>query len=140
MNYCDAKVWNKNSKFQYFGCHATTIENGEKIIKEGFYPNSLFSTEHKFFQSIQVGESHGNKYIMLLVLFNVKNVLYDKDEEKRKKYEPKPWDFHKYCENLKKDKIDLIYESNSVLLLNPKNVTIFGYIMCDHKDYCVHYY
>ena len=135
MNYCDAKIWNKKSKFQYIGCHATSIENSRKIMKEGFYPNGCLSTEEKFFQSIQVGERIGDKYIILLVLFKVKNVIYGE----HKKYRPSPWDWDRYCENLKKAKIDLSYDGYCVTLLNPKHTTIFGYILCDNDKYYIRY-
>jgi len=58
-------------------CIIVNQKYGIKIIKNGFYENSLFTCEH-IRQSIQVGERLSSKYIILLCNFNVITILYVK--------------------------------------------------------------
>jgi hypothetical protein len=134
MNYCNSKLWNKYTNFNKIGYHATSIENYKKITKNGFFNNSLFTCDH-IRQSIQVGERLSDKYIILLCLFNIKNIVYNLD-----KFKTIPFDYNKLIENLKKNKIDGSFEGNTLLILNPNNISIFGFIVCEKNNYCIHYY
>jgi len=131
MKYCIASKWSKNTKIPYVGYHATSIANSESILRSGFRPNSLFTCEN-IYQSLQVGERHGPKYVILLCLFNVHHVL---DNEEKSKYEPNPWNWEKYLENLRKAHIDSSLEGYTTLILKASQVTIFGRIICDKKKY-----
>jgi len=143
MPYCQAVKYITNTHLPIMGFHATSIKIANRIKKSGFNINSLF-THTDLTQSVQVGQRHGNKYIILCCLFNVDNVTTW--NVANKEYRPTGMEplesYDILLKNIKKYKLESVYQSNqySFLIAKKHSVVIVGYIMCNKSENTYHLY
>lgn len=137
LPYCEGKEWSKKTTLPLIGYHATSLENYNKIIKNGFHNHSLFTHSVSILQSLQVGERHGEKYVILLCLFNTKKFI---DYEEFDKLKDGDNDWKKIKKKLEKYSIDGIYSNNidSIHISKRKNISIFGYIKYENGIYKIY--
>ena len=141
LPYCKAKKWSKNTKIPLIGYHATSYENFENILKEGFFNHSFF-THSNILQSLQVGERINSSYVILLCLFNITGKIIDNTESSIIRNECENW--KKYTEKLDNLKIEANYQVNGYEshITKKENISIFGYIEVDSikKLYKIYFY
>ena len=126
MTVCDAFSWAQSTKFNRIIYHGTSLSATKSIILNGFYPFSLFSANN-IYQSLQWSSLERRDNPILLICFaNVENV-----ENRNRNFNyigdwEDEWEREK--KRMQKYNIDASYELTSLVVRNPNNVTIIGFV------------
>lgn len=137
LSYCEGKEWSDNTTLPMIGYHGTSLEFSNKIIENGFKNHSLF-THSSIYQTLQVGERHGESYVVLLCLFNTKKLINYEEMAKLKGDN----DWEKFNKKLEKLKIDGVFQDNidTIQISNRKNISTFGYIKYEKGVYKLYFF